>query len=338
MKTLKTRRTALACLLGSLAIGLAACGGGGSDSTGSASTSGSTSPDDATVSVTPAMGAFGAGATVKLYKPDGTLLGTAITASDGKATVAIGAYAGPFIAQVQGAPGVLVFNEKTGKKEEFGSTDILLAVVPGLQTAAGASIGVTPLTHAAAVQLVSDLVTPLVAGTPSEAAQGFVLANARIQASVGIDPASFDILTAPEALADVTDRLSTQDTAPQAARYGAYLAALALASTAPNLKEKTRLLAEDAAFDGKLEQHGTLIKETIEQLLTVRDTYTSGAEFGADLSAQVVAMQTAKPDQAMTGAAAAKPDQPLTEAEAQWEARNSAAQTALTQRYSFTKP
>lgn len=305
MEALTTRRTLLASLLGSLAVGIAACGGGGSDSAGTSSTTGSTSPDEGSVSVTPAMGAFGGGA-------------------NGQA-VPTGRYAARYRTDRVGWKGL---GRNRRLHRPFHRAGARRTGRTGFQ-----------LTHAAAVQLVADLVAPRVAGTPSEAAQAFVKANARIQASVGIDPQAFDILTAPDALAEVTDRLTTQDTAPQAARYGAYLAALAMASTAPTLMEKTRLLAEDAAPDGTLEQHGTLIKETIAQLLTVRDTYTSGAAFGADLSAQVLAMRAAKPEQAMTEAAvrsgqsvpgaAAKPDQPATEAGAHWEARNSAAQTAL---------
>jgi len=91
-------------LVVSAGVGLFACGGGGDDAV-------ITPPPIAkrTITVTPALGGFGAGATVSLIDPSGAVLGSATTDSNGSASPELGAYTGPFIVRVAGGAGVTFF-------------------------------------------------------------------------------------------------------------------------------------------------------------------------------------------------------------------------------------
>jgi hypothetical protein len=160
--------------IGFLTLGLPGCGGGGGGASGEASTSTSTpvvggpvpTPSDVSkavnpVSVVPALGAFGAGATVQFLKVNGSLIASGTTNATGVAVLDMGTYSGPFISSVTGGPNVTFYNEKTQTRESFGADDRLLAISPSVPTGTSPKMGITQLTNAAASVLIADPTKPI---------------------------------------------------------------------------------------------------------------------------------------------------------------------------------
>ena len=129
---------------------LTACGGGGG---GSSSVSTVTPPATVAISVTPAMGAFQDGSTVKIFNSSGTLCATGTT-KGGVATLTItpSTCTAPLIVQA-GVAGDLYFNEATNAFVAITGNNGIRAVVPSTSYT---SIGVTPLTEIAAAALISS--------------------------------------------------------------------------------------------------------------------------------------------------------------------------------------
>ncbi|MGQ0712016.1 MAG: hypothetical protein ACT4NV_19980 [Rhodoferax sp.] len=221
-------------LLSAGMLSLAACGGGGGGGGGTASTS---------VTVSPSLGKFTAGALVTIKKLDGTTLGSGKTVAGGTATVDIGAYSGPMLVEVSGAAGVKYFDEGTNKEEDFGSGETLSAIAPAVST----SIGVTTATHAAveAIKAANSNAVP-----PAISTDNIRLANAKVAAALGIT----DVLQAPQ-LVDKDSAASTSklDLADAKHKYALQLAAIAkLAGTNKNALAVAKDLAKDLS-DNKLD-------------------------------------------------------------------------------------
>jgi hypothetical protein len=251
------------------ALALAACGGGGSGSDSIVPP-----PIQVSSSAQPQLGAFSAGATVTYLRPDGTTLGSALTDATGKATVDLGSYTGPFTVRVTGGPGVTYFDEADGSLKPFGAGATLLAIVKG--SAGGPnSIGVTPLTHAAARLAGVSAASP---GLGNRTAADIDTANGQIAAMFGL-PAGFDITKPPTPIAAGATSLSgTSD----AATYAALLSALAIQARANN----TNPLAAAEAFGTALASTapGTASTALALILADIRTLLSGGAVGGFTLA------------------------------------------------------
>jgi hypothetical protein len=209
----------------SLTLGLSGCGGGGGGG-GEAPVSKAVNP----ISVVPALGAFGAGATVQFLKVDGGLIASGTTNATGVAVLDMGTYSGPFISSVTGGPNVTFYNEKTQTRESFGANDQLLAISPSVPTGSSPKMGITQLTNAAASVMIADPAKPSFSAGISlaDVESQISVANATVAVAAGL-PAGLDILSAPRALSSSLDRIDTTDA--NEAAYGAIVAALAQAGT-----------------------------------------------------------------------------------------------------------
>lgn len=215
-----------------MVAGLSGCGGGGGSS--------STPATGTTVTVSPSLGKFSAGAKVTLKKPDGTVVGTADTTASGTASINVGSYAGPLVIEVAGAVGVKYYDEGAAGLKDFGAGELLLAITPSVQ----ASVGVTPATHAAVEAIKADN-GGSVPATISTSTIGD--ANAKIATALGIS----DVLQPPK-LVDASTS-TTLDVANVADKYALQLAALAkLAGTGKTALDVAKEIAKDLK-DGKLD-------------------------------------------------------------------------------------
>jgi len=248
------------------------------------------------ITVVPALGAFGAGATVAFIKPDGTAIGSALTGANGAAIVDMGTYTGPFISKVTGGPGVTFYNEKTLGRDAFGATDTLLAIVPAVPTGASPSLGVTALTNAAAAVLVADPASPKIAGTDAATIKSQIaVANATVAVAAGL-PAGVDMLSAPQALSSPTDKITS--TSPAAVAYGAYLAALAQAAPTSSILASVKAMATDAkANNGALPTTAATFTSAATNLAAVVAANVATSSQSTSLTALTVAF---KPDPALT--------------------------------------
>lgn len=213
-------------------VTLAACGGGGSG--------GDAAPATTSVTVSPSLGKFSAGAKVTIKKLDGTVLGSGNTTAAGTAVINVGTYSGAMLVEVTGGTGVTYYDEKDGSTPNFGATDSLTAVAPSVTTA----LGVTPATHAAveAIKAVNSGAVPSGLTTAN-----INLANTRIATALGIT----DVLQ-PPALVDGSTG-TTLDVADAKGKYALQLAALAkLAGTGKTALDVAKDLAKDLS-DNKLD-------------------------------------------------------------------------------------
>jgi hypothetical protein len=247
------------------------CGGGGG---GDVSLSPPVSIAARTLLVTPALGGFSAGAKVELISSAGVVFGEAITNAEGNASPLLGDFSGPFIVRVTGAPGVSFFNERSRTQDPFPSEARLLAVVPGFPgLATSPSIGINPLTNAAASILVANPLAPsitlgLSTNVSSEEIQKLIArANARVAVVFGLDPA-VSILTRPRVLRSPSDRLDSTNSA--SLQVGVLLTALALAAPDNDLLAQASALASESRLnDGRLPQSAGLTSKVAELTATV---------------------------------------------------------------------
>jgi hypothetical protein len=204
-----------ALLAVSVAVALVGCGGGGSDSIVPAQTAVSSAAQ-------PQLGGFSAGASVAYYRPDGTTLATGTTDASGRATVDLGTYTGPFIVKVSGGPGVTYYDESDGTNKALGAGASLIALVRG--SAGGLnSVGVTPLTHAAAVLAGVSATNPSLG---NRTATDIDTVNGQIAALFGL-PVGFDITRPPVSITLGNTALTGNN---DASTYAAVLAALAISA------------------------------------------------------------------------------------------------------------
>lgn len=212
----------------SLSLILAACGGGGGGDTVAASN---------TVTVSPSLGKFSAGAKVTIKNLSGATLGTGDTTSAGTASVNIGTHSGPILIEVAGGTGVTYFDENDKSSKSFGSSEKLTAIVPAFN----ASIGVTAATHAAVAAIKAKNANQI---PPSFTADNIQLANSKIAAALGIT----DVLQAPKLVDSSTS--TTLDLADVKDKYALQLAALAkLSGTGKSALDVAKDLASDLSDD-----------------------------------------------------------------------------------------
>ena len=240
---------------------IVACGGG-SSSPSVPATPAMINP----ITVVPAMGGFSEGANVTFIDPTGKTIGTAQTNTSGVAVVDLGRYSGPFISQVTGGPNVTVYNERTQGREPFGVTNSLLAVIPSVPTGASPRLGVTPLTNAAAAVLITNPLSPVIAGSNASIQAAVAVANATVAVAAGL-PAGVSLLSAPEPLTSPTSKITTTD--PAAAAYGALLASMAINSTGSLISSAASLSKDAAANKGALPASATLLTNSASSLAAI---------------------------------------------------------------------
>jgi hypothetical protein len=207
------------------ALALVGCGGSDSDSIAVAPTVSVSSSAQAQ------LGSFSAGASVVYFRPDGTTLGTGTTDASGKAAVDLGSYTGPFTVRVSGGPGVTYYDEADRTNKPFGSSASLMAIVKGSVGGLN-SVGVTPLTHAAARLAGLNAASPVLG---SRSAADIDTANGQIAKMFGL-PVGFDITKPPTPVSSTSTALTgTSD----ASSYAAVLAALAITAKAGGVDPAT---------------------------------------------------------------------------------------------------
>jgi hypothetical protein len=222
-------------LLAVAALALSACGGGGGGG-------GSTAPVSNLVTVSPSLGKFSAGAHVALKKPNGDSIASADTTSAGTASVDVGGYTGPIVVEVKGdaSGSVSYYDEGSGTSRTFGSSDVLRAIAPAVQS----NVGVTTATHAA-VEAIKSKNSGAIPG--SITTDDISLANNKIATALGI----VDVLQAPK-LVD-KDTSTSLDVAKVEDKYALQLAALAkLATSGKTAFDVANDIASDLS-DGKLD-------------------------------------------------------------------------------------
>jgi hypothetical protein len=250
------------------ALALVGCGGSDSDSIAVPPTVSVSSSTQAQ------LGSFSAGALVTYFRPDGTTLGTGTTDASGKAAVDLGSYTGPFTVRVSGAPGVTYYDEADGTNKPFGSAASLLAIVKGSVGGLN-SVGVTPLTHAAARLAGLSAATPVLG---SRSAADIDTANGQVATMFGL-PVGFDITKPPTPVsAGATSLTGSSD----ASSYAAVLAALAISAKAGGVDPA-------ASADSIAAQFGSTnpgqTNATIASLLAnVRTLFSGGAVGGLSLA------------------------------------------------------
>jgi hypothetical protein len=204
-------------------MSLGACSWSGDDGDGVAAL---------TLIVTPAKGAFGLGAKCDAFDgASGAFLATSSTNVSGNCSLQTGQFRGPVVVRVCGAAtGVTVFDETltTPANVPLGATECLVAAAPAIPAGNSPVIGVTPLTHIAAV---SAGVNPASAVPAAGSAAAITAANTQVKnAILGASFTAFDILDGP-----VPPRaggvISTGSTI--GVNYGAFVAALALSTADP---------------------------------------------------------------------------------------------------------
>jgi len=258
--------TAAAAIVAIAAVSLGGCGGGG----GSVVAGGgaNTSSSDSTVTVSPSLGKFSAGAHVTIKKPDGTTIATADTTLSGTASVNVGSYSGPLVIEVTGGTGVTYYDEGANTNQPFGANDFLRAIAPSVQT----NVGVTTATHAAVEAIKTANGGTIPVGITSGAISD---ANAKIAVALGIG----DVLQAPKLVDGST--ANTLDVANVNDKYALQLAALAkLAATGKTALDVANDIARDLS-DDKLD--GQVNGVAIPNRST---TYTVGSVVG-DMSNNV---------------------------------------------------
>jgi len=185
-----------------------------------------------TLLVTPAKGAFGLGAKCEAFDgASGAFLATSLTDVSGNCSLQTGQFRGPVVVRVcGGASGVTVFDETltTPANAPLGAAECLVAAAPAIPAGNSPSMGVTPLTHIAAV---AAGVNPASTAPAAGSAAAITAANTQVKnAILGVGFSSFDILDVP-----VPPRaggvISTGSTI--GVNYGAFVAALALSTADP---------------------------------------------------------------------------------------------------------
>ncbi len=199
---------------------LTACGGGGGTPTPTTS-----------IGLTPALGAFTAGATVEAFKTDGTSITSGTTDSNGVITgLAIPtSYTDAIILRVKGGSNVKYFDEGKNAQVDLSQTDTLISVLPAGAVVADGKLGITPLTTLAAGLAGVDATgaNPTIPGSATVANAAVTAAFDKVKALTGL--VDFDLTQAPNPLKDLT---SQRDAASKSDLYGVILAEMAKAAGA----------------------------------------------------------------------------------------------------------
>lgn len=208
------------CAVAALAsLSLVACGGGGGGS------SAATASAAKNVTVVPALGGFSQGAKVAAYKPNGDVIATVDTNSQGEAVLDFATYDGPFILKVTGAAGVKYYDEGTGQLEDFGASDVLLSVVPASTIASGDAFGVTPVTNMVAALAGVTSTTLTLSGTQTEVQAKIDAAVTDTKKILVLQATGLDIFAKPAPMRSSSDAKPSASSA--AGKYGLILAGMA---------------------------------------------------------------------------------------------------------------
>jgi hypothetical protein len=214
------------------------------------------------VKVVPAIGYFGAGAKVFAIDPtNGQPINSdpVLTDATGVASLNLGSWSKPFILKVVGDTSVQYYDAGLNQKVNYTGTDVLLALVPAQSKVTnGSSIGVTPLTHAAAAFVLpslSNLQITLDKDQTMDSAMLDAMVRARYffgltDSGSGYAALLLNPLLAPERLSSSTDRI---DLSKEGGFWGVYFAEL---SRSANQNNEVSFMA----FVGKLFDQVLMLK------------------------------------------------------------------------------
>ena len=254
-----------------------------------------------TLLVTPAKGAVGLGAKCDAFDgASGAFLATSSTDVSGNCSLQTGQFRGPLVVRVcGGASGVTVFDETltTPANVPLGATECLLAAAPAMPAGNSPSMGVTPLTHIAAV---AAGVNPASATPAAGSAAAITAANAQVKSAIlGTSFTAFDILDVPvpPRAGGVISIGSTKGV-----QYGAFVAALAQSTADPTgtaslFARMAALAAEFKAGPGKFTTSVADVEGAAAKLPAVATSFY-GASFGAGI---VGLATTLRPDANVDG-------------------------------------
>jgi hypothetical protein len=239
-----------------------------------------------TLLVTPAKGAFGLGAKCEAFDgASGAFLATSLTDLSGNCSLQTGQFRGPVVVRVcGGASGVTVFDETltTPANVPLGATECLVAAAPAIPAGNSPSMGVTPLTHIAAV---AAGVNPASTAPAAGSAAAITAANAQVKNSIlGASFTAFDILDVPVAPRAGTV-IGTGSTI--GVNYGAFVAALAQSTADPtatvsSIARVAALAAEFKAGPNKFTTSVAAVEGAAARLPAVAANFY-GASFGAGI-------------------------------------------------------
>ena len=253
-----------------------------------------------TLLVTPAKGAFGLGAKCEAFDgASGAILATSSTDVSGNCSLQSGQFRGPVVVRVCGGTGVTVFDETltTPGNVPLGATECLVAAAPAIPAGNTPSIGVTPLTHIAAV---AAGVNPASATLGAGSAAAITAANAQVKSAIlGAAFTAFDLLDVP-APPRAGTVISTGST--NGVNYGAFVAALAQSTADPtgtvsSIARVAALAAEFKAGPNKFTTSVAAVEGAAAKLPAVAASFY-GASFGAGI---VGLATTLRPDANVDG-------------------------------------
>ena len=238
-----------------------------------------------TLLVTPAKGAFGLGAKCEAFDgASGAFLATSLTDVSGNRSLQTGQFRGPVVVRVCGGTGVTVFDETltTPANVPLGATECLVAAAPAIPAGNAPSIGVTPLTHIAAV---AAGVNPASTAPAAGSAAAITAANTQVKnAILGASFTAFDILDVP-----VPPRAGTVISTGSTigVNYGAFIAALAQSTADPtgavtSIARAAALAEEFKAGPNKFTSSVAAVEGAAARLPAVAVSFY-GAGFGAGI-------------------------------------------------------
>jgi hypothetical protein len=248
-----------------------------------------------TLLVTPAKGAFGVGAKCEAFDgASGAFLATSSTDVSGNCSLQTGQFRGPVVVRVCGGTGVTVFDETltTPANVPLGATDCLVAAAPAIPAGNTPSIGVTPLTHIAAV---AAGVNPALAAPAAGSAAAITTANAQVKSAIlGAAFTAFDLLDAP-----VPPRAGTviSTGSTNGVQYGAFVAALAQSTADPtgtvtSIARAAALAAEFKAGPNKFTTSVAAVEGAAAKLPAVAASF-----YGAGFTSGIVGLASVlRPD------------------------------------------
>ena len=259
-----------------------------------------------TLLVTPAKGAFGLGAKCDAFDgASGAFLATSSTDVSGNCSLQTGQFRGPVVVRVCGGTGVTVFDETltTPANVPLGATECLVAAAPAIPAGNSPSMGVTPLTHIAAV---AAGVNPASAAPAAGSAAAITTANAQVKSAIlGAGFTAFDLLDVP-----VPPRAGTVISTGSTnwVNYGAFVAALARSTgdptgTVSSIARVAALAAEFRAGPNKFTTSVAAVEGAAAKLPAVAASFY-GASFGAGI---VGLATTLRPDANVDGTSTVPP-------------------------------
>jgi len=238
-----------------------------------------------TLLVTPAKGAFGLGAKCDAFDgASGAFLATSSTDISGNCSLQTGQFRGPVVVRVCGGTGVTVFDEglTSPANVPLGATDCLVAAAPAIPASNSPSLGVTPLTHIAAVVAGVD---PSASAPSAGSSAVIAAANAQVKSAIlGTSFSAFELLDVPVApRAGSVISIGSE----KGVQYGAFVAALAQSIADPtgavsSVFQVAALAAEFKAGPNKFTTSVAAVEGAAAKLPAVAASFY-GAGFGASI-------------------------------------------------------